>query len=48
VIASLATAIELLLSTLDVADDTSGALDDLLNRLLATHAEACRQAPPPA
>jgi tetratricopeptide (TPR) repeat protein len=45
VIASLATAIELLLSTLDVADDTSGALDDLLNRLLATHAEACRQAP---
>jgi tetratricopeptide (TPR) repeat protein len=44
--APLAKAIELLLSTLDIADDTSGTLDDLLNRLLATHAEACRQAPP--
>lgn len=46
-IAPLAKAVGLLLSTLEVADDTSGALDDLLNRLLATHAEACRQAPPP-
>ncbi len=45
-IAPLARAIELLASTLDSADDTSGALDDLLLRLLATHAEACRQAPP--
>ncbi|GIF95097.1 hypothetical protein [Catellatospora citrea] len=42
----LAHAVELLLSTLDHADDASGALDNLLNRLLATHAEACRQALP--
>lgn len=47
VAAPLANAIELLLTTLDTADDTSGVLDDLLNRLLAVHAEACRQARPP-
>jgi hypothetical protein len=43
----LAAAIELLLSTLDSADDTAGTLDDLLNRLLAVHAEACRQVTSP-
>ncbi len=42
----LAHAVELLLTTLDHADDASGALDNLLSRLLATHAEACRQDPP--
>ncbi len=42
-LAPLANAIQLLLSTLDCADDTAGTLDDLLNRLLAVHAEACRQ-----
>jgi hypothetical protein len=42
----LAHTVELLLTTLDRADDASGALDNLLSRLLATHAEACRQAPP--
>lgn len=41
----LASAVELLLATLDRADDAAGTLDDLLNRLLASHAEACRQAP---
>jgi hypothetical protein len=45
-IAPLATAIELLLTTLDSADDTSGALDHLLRRLLSAHAEACRQSLP--
>ncbi|MBV1852325.1 hypothetical protein [Catellatospora tritici] len=41
----LAQAVSLLLSTLDRADDASGALDNLLHRLLAVHAEACGQAP---
>jgi tetratricopeptide (TPR) repeat protein len=41
----LASAVELLLATLDRADDAAGTLDDLLNRLLSSHAEACRQAP---
>jgi hypothetical protein len=44
-VAPLASAIGLLLTTLDSADDTSGALDDLLARLLAGHAEACRHTP---
>jgi hypothetical protein len=38
-------AIELLLATLDRADDTAGSLDDLLKTLLTGHAEACRQSP---
>ncbi len=46
-LAPLAHGIQLLLSTLDHADDTAGTLDDLLNLLLAVHAEACRQAPRP-
>ncbi len=46
-VAPLATAIGLLLTTLDSADDSSGALDHLLGRLLAAHAEACRSAPLP-
>ncbi|MBB5869231.1 hypothetical protein F4553_002610 [Allocatelliglobosispora scoriae] len=34
------------LGALADADDAAGSLDDLLNRLLAAHAEACRLAPP--
>jgi hypothetical protein len=46
-LAPLAAAVQLLLSTVDCADDTAGTLDDLLNRLLAVHAEACRQVSSP-
>ena len=39
-------AINGVLDALAKADDTAGGLDDLLNRLLAAHAEACRLTPP--
>lgn len=41
-------AIDGVLEALAKADDSAGSLDDLLNRLFAAHAEACRLAPPAA
>jgi hypothetical protein len=40
------TAIELLLATVGRADDSAGALGDLMRRLLRMHAEACTAADP--